>query len=246
MREFDYSIRSGWSPRQESPASLGAKFLNSIDALSRIDPTIFTNWQVMDFPAIDSFPLAEARPRIAAIIENNVARDDLKVPQPGWGYTASAYTDNANEPRNADLKVKTGGLRAGELFFQAGRYKVPAAPAMLNYSLFRSVLLSLDAIWPPTWACARAFALNYGKVPLHPGAPLFPYSLYHIPWIAYLSPRLVTHLSIPANILTETTPDGGLLMTTTEDRLDPTNPEHLRRARILADILIERTGYSSQ
>ncbi len=39
--------------------------------------------------------------------------------------------------------------------------------------------------------------------------------------------------------------DGGLLMTATEERLDPTNPEHLERARILAEIMIARTGLSS-
>jgi hypothetical protein len=35
------------------------------------------------------------------------------------------------------------------------------------------------------------------------------------------------------------------LMTATEKRLDPTNPEHLQRARILAETLIARTGYKS-
>jgi hypothetical protein len=30
----------------------------------------------------------------------------------------------------------------------------------------------------------------------------------------------------------------------TEERLDPTNPEHLRRARILAEIMVSRTSES--
>jgi hypothetical protein len=34
-------------------------------------------------------------------------------------------------------------------------------------------------------------------------------------------------------------------MTATEERLDPTNAEHLRRARILAETMIARTGLSS-
>jgi hypothetical protein len=31
-------------------------------------------------------------------------------------------------------------------------------------------------------------------------------------------------------------------MIAVEERLDPTNPEHLRRARILAEIMVNRTG----
>jgi hypothetical protein len=51
---------------------------------------------------------------------------------------------------------------------------------------------------------------------------------------------------LPSDIKTETTNDGGLLMTATEERLDPDIPEHVRRARILAETLIERTGLSAK
>jgi hypothetical protein len=47
---------------------------------------------------------------------------------------------------------------------------------------------------------------------------------------------------LPAEIHGERTPDDGLLMTATEERLDPTNPEHLRRARILVETMIRRAG----
>jgi len=63
--------------------------------------------------------------------------------------------------------------------------------------------------------------------------------------IAYLSPELAAGLKLTPEILAEHTPDGGLLMTATEERLDPTNPAHLRRARVLAETLIARTGYQS-
>jgi hypothetical protein len=41
---FWYYIRSDLPAGLESPASLGAKFVDTLDALSRIDPTIFANW----------------------------------------------------------------------------------------------------------------------------------------------------------------------------------------------------------
>ena len=36
--------------RPESPGSLGAKFPETLDALTRIDPTIFANWKITDLP----------------------------------------------------------------------------------------------------------------------------------------------------------------------------------------------------
>jgi hypothetical protein len=59
----------------------------------------------------------------------------------------------------------------------------------------------------------------------------------------YLSAEHAVGVTLGREILTERTPDGGLLMIATEERLDPTNPEHVRRARILAETLIDRTGY---
>ncbi len=78
-----------------------------------------------------------------------------------------------------------------------------------------------------------------------PSEPTFPESVFHIPWLAHLSAPLAASLDLPPKILTERTPDGGLLTIAAEERLDPTNPEHLSRARILDDTMIARTGYSS-
>jgi hypothetical protein len=100
----------------------------------------------------------------------------------------------------------------------------------------------INAFWSPVWACANVFKMRDDKAPLLAGAPLFPYSRFHIPWIAYLSASLASGLQLPPEIRAERTPGGGLLMSGTEERLDPTNPEHLRRACILAEIMIARAG----
>ena len=96
--------------------------------------------------------------------------------------------------------------------------------------------------WSPAWACAHVFKMHYDKAPLGIGAPLFPYSRFHIPWIAYLSTSLASGLRLPVEIRTERTPDGGLLLTATEERLDPTNSEHLARARIIAETMVAHAG----
>ncbi len=46
---YEYFIRSIWQGRVETPAAIGAKFLSTLDALSRIDP-IFSDWIIVRFP----------------------------------------------------------------------------------------------------------------------------------------------------------------------------------------------------
>lgn len=242
---FKYSICSASGADAESGSTLGAKLLKNLDALNRIDPTIFTNWEIMDFPTSASVPLAAARPRIGAIVEANITRDDHGQPSPYYGYSCVAFTDNAVKSRNATLRIEAGGRAEGSIWLQTGSYKVAPDPSILTYPLFRAALLAINATWSPPWSCAHAFKVDYYEAALFPGAPLFPYSRFHIPWIAYLSAPLAADVLLPAEIQTERNPDGGLLMTVTEDRLDPTNPDHLRRARVLAETLIAQTGYSS-
>jgi hypothetical protein len=221
---FQYSIRADLPAHTDNPASLGARFLDTLDALGRIDPSIFDDWQIVDLPAVESFPLADARPRIAAI-GDNVKRDDEDEPDPHRGYTAIAFTGEGSGSRTVGVDVTAGGIAEGTAFLRTGGYKVAPDPAILTYPLFRAALLTINTFWSPAWACAHVFKMRF-----------------HIPWIAYVSAPLASRLQLPAEIATERTPDGGLLMTATNEPLDPTNPEHLRRARILAEIMIARAG----
>jgi Immunity protein 52 len=239
---FDYSIRSELPARPEDPASLGAKFLTTLDTLSGIDP-IFANWQVMQYHVADSYPLATARPRIAAVIEKNAKWDDWRHPHPEWGYTLGAYTETTDDTRSMHLRINAGGDKEkGDTHLELGSFRAPSDPAVVTYPLYKAALLAINTSWPPPWACAYAFESYYYEEPLSPGAPLFPYSTFHITWIGYLSAPLAKGLELPAEILTERTADGGVLMTAVEERLEPTNPEHLRRARILAETMVKHTG----
>ncbi len=69
---YRYFIRSGWHGRVDTPATIGAKFLKTLDALSGIDP-IFANWEVVDARNMSSMSLAAARSAIADVIENNMS-----------------------------------------------------------------------------------------------------------------------------------------------------------------------------
>jgi hypothetical protein len=261
--KFRYGIGSALPAHPESPASLGPKFLDTLDTLSRIDPAIFTNWKILVLPDIDKvleeaerigtaaavekieiYSPEEARSRIVAIVENNVTRGDLREPLPHQGYKLIAYTGDVVESRSIGLRIKAGGKVDGDTCLEIGDYKTLPDPALVTFPLFKAALLAINTNWPPCWACAYAYRMGFDKSPLFPGAELFPFSVFHIPWLGYLSSPLASGLEPPPEILTERTPDGGLLMSATEERLDPSVPEHWRRARMIAEIMIARTGSS--
>jgi Immunity protein 52 len=239
---FSFEIYYGLPRRQETPAVIGAKFLDTLDALSRIDP-LFANWKVLDLPAMASLPLAVARTRIATVVENNVFRNKREEPVPESGYSAIGVTDNVIPSRTVKLSVRAGALFADEMMLEFGRVLSPTDPQIVEYGMFRGALLATSTIWQPIWGCVSAFRMDYWKGPIVPGAPVILYNRFHIPWIAYISPKLATGFVVPpSDVRTEHTPGGGLLLSATKEHFDATNPEHLTRSLILAQTMVGRTG----
>lgn len=252
---FNYSIRVPLAAPLVSPDWLGSKFLTTLNELTEIDANIFPDWEVGDLPAMKGYPLAVARSRIAEIIGHNVLPDEYGLPQPEDGYSAVAQTTIVARSHRMSVWI---GMGDNTLWLKTGDWKVFPDPAMVTFSLFKAALLVIHSIWPSPWACAQAFRSNTVEVPsqtgrgyslerapMIPADPTFPKSIFHIPWIAYLSAPLASGVELPPEIQTERISDGGLLMIATEERLDPDLPEHARRARILAETLIARTKLSS-
>ena len=258
-KAFKYSIRTHPAQNEGNPESIGDRLVRTLDALSASAPSVFTDWQVTDLPAKSSVPLATARSRIGAMIEKNVVRDQLGEPDPDYGYDAMAYTHVADVSRLIHLWVNAGGRHDGQVWLQTGTPMIPVDLSIVTFPIFKAALLALVANWSLPWICARAFRSNSAMVPVHGGAgfklesrpmlpedPTFPASPFEIPWIGYLSAALSAGVRLPSEITTERTGDDGLLMIATDDRLDPANPEHLRRARIIAETMIACTGWKPQ
>jgi hypothetical protein len=255
---YNYFIRSRWRGGAEAPSDIGLKLLKTLDALSGVDP-IFANWTVHDLRNLTALSLEEARSCISSVIENNVERNDFDKPTPAYGYSVSAAAGPFNDPRSVNLRLWAGGslCRENGPVLEFGGDDVAPDPSIVNYLLFKAALLAVNAIWRAPWVCAQAFRSGYDEVATDLGGmpatriesvaqvptdPAFPDSIFHIPWIGYLSAELAAGLRLAPEILTERTADGGLLMSVTTERFDPTNREHLRGARILAEALIAATG----
>jgi hypothetical protein len=69
-----------------------------------------------------------------------------------------------------------------------------------------------------------------------------PFSMFHMAWISYLSAPLAVGLTPPAELAAQRMPGGGLILSAVQDRLDPDNSDHVRRSRILTDLMLERVG----
>jgi len=141
-----------------------------------------------------------------------------------------------------NLTITAGATRDNGLDLKAGWYLADPDPAIVTYAAFRSALVTMGSIWPCPWINAYVFSDTYWTTSPVAGASPFPYSMFHMAWMPYLSAPLAKGLVPPPELIAEPTPGGGLLLVAAEERLDPTDPEHLRRSRMLAEIMIERAG----
>ncbi len=261
---YRYFVRGHWAgPADEKPAITGAKFLQTLDALTSIDPLFagwqFTGaWQIPEEHRSSFVPLAAARDRIAEIVESGVYIDDFNKPCPEYGYSVHAVA-GARGPRRVAFSAST---KRQDFALSFGEHNLASDLSIVTYPLFKAALLTISSACDAQWSCAQAFRNDVVKVPIDFGAgvpayridsavpvpldPTFPKSIFHVPWIVYLSAERAAGLKLGPEILTERTPDGGLLMSATTERLDPANREHVRRARILAETMIACTGRSTQ
>jgi len=214
-------------------------------------------WQIPEEHRSSFIPLDAGRKRIVEIVESGVYIDDFNRPRPEYGHNVFAVA-GARGPRHISLVASTSSQ---DFKLSFGEHDLASDLSIVTYPLFKDALLATRSAWDAKWSCAQAFRNDVVKVPIdfRPGVsafridsavqvpldPTFPKSVFHVPWIAHLAAGLAAGVTLPREILTEGTPDGGLLMTVTEDRLDPTDPEHVRRARILAETLIARTASRS-
>ncbi len=260
---YRYSVRGSWSgPADEEPVVTGAKFLETLDALTSIDPIFagwqFTgSWQIPEEHRSSFVPLAAGRKRIVEIVESGVYIDDFNKPRPEYGHSVHAVA-GARGPRRVAFSVSTSRQSFALSF---GEYNLASDLSIVTYPRFKTALLVISSAWDAQWAYANARRNDVVKVPVAvaPGVPAFridsappvlldptfPKSVFHVPWIVYLSAERAAGVTLGCEILTERRPDGGLLMSATTERLDPMNAKHVRRARVLAETLIPRTGDTS-
>jgi len=244
MKKYFYDIQSVWLNRPESTEIIGRKFLETLNSFERIDPS-FRDWRTLD-KGDEEFrgrPVTDVKAGIADFVQSNVQDNDWGEPDPDDGYNLIAVNrygdDSTRTDRSVSFRVHAGSKWRNEYTFEVGSNAVPPDPKFVSYKIYRSALLVLVSIWPAAWANACCAIWGADPPSLPSGQP-FPYSHFQMPWVSYLSAARAEGLRVPSEVSTERTPDGGLLMVAADTRFEPTNPDHLRRSRIMAEIMIAR------
>jgi hypothetical protein len=245
LSKLYYSMFARWLADDESPATMGARFLNTLDQLGPVDQAM-SNWMFLDTVNYVVVPMAEVRPTITAFTEHNVSRDDYGEPDPREGYYLAArgakIPSEFGTPQTVQVTVDAGSQWINQASFEVGAIGCPPDLALVTYPIYRRALEILASIWPCPWVDAYVFAPNFP--PLEPGVatPIEGGPRFRDIWISYLSPSLAAGFAPPADLVCERTPGGGLILSAVQERLDPANPEHMRRSSLLQEIMIERAG----
>jgi hypothetical protein len=237
MNQYQYSIRFDWDSRVETPAELSQRYLKTIQILTRTG-SAFDPWYTFDVKARKEIPWPTTNDKIISAIKNNVVRGDQNEPSPLEGYHITSGNNLDTTPTTISLNITGGSKISNDGVFEIGGYKAPSDISLVTYSLFKPTLLTLVQEWEVNWACAQIFWLDYQTMPTAPGVPPVPYSIFHVPWFCYLSAPMARGLRVPPEIATQIVPGGGLMLETVRDRLDPADPDHMRLARALAQVLI--------
>ena len=236
-----YVIKSAWPGRSEATLNIGDKFLRTIDVLDGLSENL-SNWTLLDKPRDEYLPLTSMlRANFTEFVETQVNRDDYGDPDSENGYLVMAVCDvsqRMDRQQHGCFYASAGSKFRNFSLFEIGSHVAPPDPSLITFPIFKAALLAMISIWPAPWANAQCSFWGE-RAPTLPGEPEFPYSGYQMPWISYLNAERAANVVVPPEIITERTPDGGLLMIAAETRFDPTNVEHMRPSRLMVQIMDE-------
>jgi hypothetical protein len=236
MSQFiGYVIQSYWGPRRETPAQLGSRYWRMLQTVSEVNPA-FTGWK---FIGTDRFWPLPPGPgdELTRLIADGVTRADDGDPTPIYGYHFGAST-RAGSKTSVTLLVQAG-FYAPKPPFYANTAELQTQPlnednaAVVTLPIFKAALLAIAETWDATWCGAYPSDI----IPLWPKRTAVGRPTFRMAWITYLSPRFAPMVTPPASAIVEYTPQGGIVMTATEERFDVTNPAHLAAAREIAAAL---------
>jgi hypothetical protein len=121
---------------------------------------------------------------------------------------------------------------------RGGGLQYPNDPRLVTHPIYKGALRTLADVWPCPWALAIDSAAKSRRAGDHPRNR----SPFDIAWIGYLSAPLAANLKPPPELAAEPTPGGGVILSGVQAVIDQTNRDHVRRARLLERIVIERVG----
>jgi hypothetical protein len=256
MRNYSWFIQSTSSSGVEEPAVIGEKYLRTLDTLSRIDP-VFGGWTIWeDHCTLDELEawvedgekepapirpvlIEDARLNMNALVEANVQLDDWGESRPDEGYHLGASNKDNLTPRSVYVSVTAGSkFNYNKWYISLGELGPnPSDPSVITYPILGGAFRVMTSIWPTPWAKLSGSAAEYEERPGIVGTTRVETFRHDITWMGYLSAELAPGFEPPADLISERTADGGLLMISAEERPDPANADQMRRSDLLTAIM---------
>ena len=216
-----YAIYASWGPRPETAERLAARLRAYIDSMIELGP-LFAKWRV----GLKRGRLYEkVRDDLVKLFQDNIRVDDDGCVSPMEGYGMIGMAREQRDDRTFSFNATLGSVFDNSVELHTS-YGYPADPAIIDYDLFKSLLLLTIDTWQPDLCRARPSDLYHH----------FHGSPFHEEWILYVRPDLagtVQPIGIP---VVETTPDGGLLLAATTEPFSTDNPVHLEAAHRIAAV----------
>jgi hypothetical protein len=256
MNNYTWSVNAARDSGVEAPAKIGERYIRILDVLSAVDPAL-SGWTILgnrcsmedllawaedgdlESAPIQSISIDDARRNPAELVEANVHRDDWGEPQPDECYSLVANNKYNRTPRNVCVSVTAGSM------FDYNTWRVdlgkdgstPPDPSIVTYKVMSGIFRAMTSLWPKPWAMVRGSSAIYEDRPGIVGRTIVETFRHDITWMGYLSAQLAAGFEPPLGLISERLGDGGVLLTSTEDRPDPANADQMRRSDLLTAIM---------
>jgi hypothetical protein len=237
-----YWAKANWGADGLAPPAIAARVTGMLERTAHLVPP-GQQWFILDRKPERWTPIAQSLPEI---IQANEIPGDFGELNPGWGYSVVLLTLSSEHspPSGSSLSIflTAGSVSLNQIHFEIGDSRYPPDYARLSYQAYRDMIGAIAE----TWACPWIFACNSRSPRLHPPAdvavngPVKP--PFGAAWIVYLSGMLAEGLTPPAELGAEPTAGGGLFLSATRTLLDQSDPDEMRRSRLLEKIALERIG----
>jgi immunity protein 52 of polymorphic toxin system len=227
-----YSVLAYWGPRRESPEVCARKLLEMFETLANIDPAL-GQWFWRDRTSGKPLPVAALDTQNAARLlkQRQNLGEVTRKPIPEFGYRFVVTNELPWGPRCLTLDGQLAGYtRAGMLANYVSLSTQPLHPenqAIINFRVFRQVLLELARIWAATW-CRAASSDLFELLPTVDTRRRTP--RISGGWMTYLAAPFAAKIALPHSGICEQV-DGGLLMSATQETFSVDNPAHVAVAR---------------
>ncbi len=221
-----YFITATWGPRAETPSEISIRFFRMIDAFKPIDP-VLAPWLYGRKSSLESH-----RNNFAQEIEETVGRDDFDEVELNSGYWFGVRSPdgpalNRRFSINCHVGKSFGNEYANQVVFKEST-SVQPAPEMHSRRIFHSALLAIVEAWDPATVEANCGWLAQRRTyDAH----------FRSAWMRYLRPALARQAKPPASAIVEYLPNGGILLSATEQTFDADNPQHVAAAEQIAAAL---------